>query len=456
MEKFLADSLMKHSTVSLSIIESETGNVVYEHNPQKSLSQASILKLVTTATALEMLGNGYTFRTKTGYTGKLTNGSRTLEGDIIIKGGGDPALGSANFPGVYEGFIEKWVDDIKALGLKKITGRVIADDSYYDYEPIPSGWSWDDIGNYYGAGANGLTVFDNTFEIHFKTGEKGSVPVITKIFPLEIDVDFTNYLTASGTTDNGYIYLPPYSNKGWISGTIPENKEDFILKGSIPDPALLLSKILTAKLREAGVKVIGNPLTARLMPGFEISGFNLITETVSPTLSAIIDVLNHKSVNLYAEHLIRELGKVIRNTTATSSGAEVITEFLDSAGINTEGMFISDGSGLSSLDAVNSSEMVKLLMYMKKKSLYFEDYYRSLPEPGKEGTLKNYFRDPVFETRLRAKSGSLTRVRSYAGYFTTMSGKEMIFCIIVNNYNGPSRKVISGIEEILKETILNR
>jgi D-alanyl-D-alanine carboxypeptidase/D-alanyl-D-alanine-endopeptidase (penicillin-binding protein 4) len=100
--------------------------------------------------------------------------------------------------------------------------------------------------------------------------------------------------------------------------------------------------------------------------------------------------------------------------------------------------------------------MVKLLMYMKKNSSHFDDFFRSLPEPGKEGTLKIYFKDPVFESRLRAKSGSLTRVRSYSGYFTTMSGREMIFCIIVNNYNGPSRRVISGIEEIIKETIVTK
>lgn len=456
VEKFLADSSMRHSLVSLSIIEAETGNVVLEHNPEKSLSQASILKLVTTATALEMLGKDYTFETQTGFTGKIIKGSKTLEGDIIIKGGGDPSLGSENFPEAYTGFIDKWIDDIKALGIKKIKGRVIADDSYYDYEPVPSGWTFDDIGNYYGAGAYGLSVFDNTFEIHFKTGEKGTVPVITKILPAGTEIEFTSFLTASGTTDNGYIYLTPYSNKGWISGTIPENKEDFVLKGSIPDPPGFLAKTLTYKLKEAGIKITGTPVTTRLMPELKVNNFTMISETYSPALSTITNVLNHKSVNLYAEHLIKELGKVYMNSSSTSSGAEVIIEFLDSAGVNTDGMFISDGSGLSSLDAVNSSEMVKLLLFMKKKSSSFNEFFLSLPEPGKEGTLKNYFKDPVFESRLRAKSGSMTRVRSYAGYFTTISGKEMIFCIIVNNYNGPSRRIITGIEEIIKDVILNR
>lgn len=115
-----------------------------------------------------------------------------------------------------------------------------------------------------------------------------------------------------------------------------------------------------------------------------------------------------------------------------------------------------DGSGLSPLDAVNASEMVKLLVYMKNSGKYFPDYYSSLPEAGKEGTLVNYFRDPVFESRLYAKSGSMTRVRSYAGYFTTLSDKRMAFSIIINNYTGNSRNIISLIEDIIKEIILHK
>jgi D-alanyl-D-alanine carboxypeptidase/D-alanyl-D-alanine-endopeptidase (penicillin-binding protein 4) len=454
--RFLSDSSIIHSSVSLCIIEADSGSVISQYNPETSLTQASILKLVTTASALELLGKDYTFRTKVGYSGKIRKGSKTLDGNIVIKGGGDPALGSENFPEFYNGFLDKWVKDIQALGIRRVTGRIIADDSYYDYEPVPAGWGWDDLGNYYGAGVYGISIYDNTLQIHFKTSEKGSIPFITSILPEDSGIEFTSYLTASGTEDNGYIFSAPYSSKGWISGTIPENKDDFVLKGSIPDPPLFLAKTLFKKLKEAGIKVSGNPVTTRLMPELKTEIFTQISETISPPLSAIIEVLNHKSVNLYAEHLIKELGKVFLNSGTTSAGAEVVTGFLDSAGVNTSGMFIEDGSGLSSLDAVNSSEMVKLLLFMKNNGKYFDDYFKSLPEPGKEGTLKNYFKDPVFESRLRAKSGSLTRVRSYAGYFTTISGKEMIFCIIVNNYNGPSRKVISGIEDIIKDVILNR
>jgi serine-type D-Ala-D-Ala carboxypeptidase/endopeptidase (penicillin-binding protein 4) len=454
--EFLSDSSLMHSSVSLCIIDADSGKIISQYNPDKSLTQASILKLVTTAASLELLGKDYKFKTSIGYSGHIKKGSKTLLGDIIIKGGGDPALGSENFSETYNGFLDKWILDIKALGIRKIKGNVVVDDSYYDYEPVPSGWGWDDLGNYYGAGAYGLSISDNTLKIHFKTSGKGTKAEITKILPEDPGIKFTNFLISSGTGDNGYIYSAPYSNAGWISGTITENSDDFILNGSIPDPPLYFAKTIFKKLKDSGVRISGNPATSRLLPDFNKDSIKIISEIESPPLSEIIDVLNHKSVNLYAEHLIKELGKVFKGNGTTAAGVEVINAFLDSVGVNTSGMFIEDGSGLSSLDAVNSEGMVKLLYFMKKNGKFFENYMNSLPEAGKNGTLINYFKDPVFDSRLRAKSGSLTRVRSYAGYFTTLSGKEMIFCIIVNNYNGPSRKLITGIEEIIKEILVNR
>jgi D-alanyl-D-alanine carboxypeptidase/D-alanyl-D-alanine-endopeptidase (penicillin-binding protein 4) len=160
-------------------------------------------------------------------------------------------------------------------------------------------------------------------------------------------------------------------------------------------------------------------------------------------------------VNLFAEHLIKEMGKKFKNKGSTEAGSEVITEFLYNSGININGLFIEDGSGLSPLNAVNTRELVRLLVFMKKKGKYFNDFYSSLPDAGKNGTLKNYFKDPVFDSRLKAKSGSMTRVRSFAGYFTTKSGKEMVFSIIINNYSGPVKVITSGIEENIKELILN-
>ena len=455
MNLFLADSVMEHAEVSFCIIDAADGKTVFEYNPDKSLIPASIMKLVTSSTALEMLGPEYTFRTFIGYTGSLNRRSGKLVGDIIIKGGGDPALGSERFADYYAGFTDKWIAEIKKLGIKKIDGRVITDDSYYDYLPVPSKWLWEDAGNYYGAGAYGLSIFDNTYEIHFRTSPDSLKQLITGITPEECRFEFTNWLIAAGTSDKGYIFAAPYSTNGWLAGSMPVSPDDYVLKASIADPPLIMAKVIDQKLRSTGIFVTGKPTTTRLMQSAIIGAFNPVADVISPPLKDIVDTLNHESVNLYAEHLAKEIGKVFRNTGSTEAGVEVIKEFLSRTVTNIEGLFIEDGSGLSPLDAVNSKAMTRLLFYMKNKGKYFSEFYSSLPEAGKEGTLKNHFADPLFEGRMRAKSGSMTRVRSYAGYIRALSGKDLIFCIIVNNFSCSSSEMILKIEDILKETIQN-
>jgi serine-type D-Ala-D-Ala carboxypeptidase/endopeptidase (penicillin-binding protein 4) len=455
LETFLADSAMTHASVSLCITDNETGLTVAEYNSEKSLIPASILKLVTSAAALELLGPRYTFKTITGYTGSIDIKTGVLTGNIIIRGGGDPTLGSDYFRDHYGDFTDIWTKEIIKLGIKQIDGKVITDDSYYDFQPVPAKWLWEDTGNYYGAGVYGLSVFDNTYEIHLSTLPGSSGVAITNLIPKVTGFRFSNFLIADSTSENGFVFAAPYSTYGWLEGKVPCNREDYILKASITDPPLFIAKMLNDKLLTEGITISGNPSTIRLEKGNFADTVTPVAETISPPLSEIVKVLNHESINLYAEHLIKELGKKYKNQGTTAAGVETIMDFLHNAGIQTEGMYIEDGSGLSPLNAVNTSEMVKLLIYMKKEGKYFKEYYSSLPEAGREGTLKNYFRDPVFYSRLYAKSGSMTRVRSYAGYFTSKSGKSMSFSIIVNNYSGPSKNIVSGIEAIIKEVILN-
>jgi D-alanyl-D-alanine carboxypeptidase/D-alanyl-D-alanine-endopeptidase (penicillin-binding protein 4) len=454
-ETFRVDSSLAHASVSLCVANAKTGDILIDYNSGISLIPASVMKVITSAAALELLGPGYTFKTTIGYTGTLNKRFGILKGDIIIIGGGDPSLGSKYFSDHYDGFLSNWVSQIKKLGIKRIRGRVITDDSYYDYLPVPAKWLWEDEGNYYGAGAYGLSVFDNSYDIHFMTSADSSLPEIKEIAPNECKSELSNFLVATGDTDEGYVFAAPYSTSGWLAGKIPVNQVDFVLKASITDPPLLLAKVLNEKLKSGGVKISGKPTTIRSEKAYKPVKVVPVTETISPPLSDIISVLNHESVNLFAEHLIKELGKKFKNVGSTASGAEVIIEFLKNSGIETNGMFIEDGSGLSPVNSINTRELVRLLVYMKNRGKYFSEYYSSLPDAGKNGTLKNSFKDPLFTSRLKAKSGSMTRVRSYAGYFTTLSGKEMVFSIIINNYSGPSDKIISEIEDNIKDLISN-
>jgi D-alanyl-D-alanine carboxypeptidase/D-alanyl-D-alanine-endopeptidase (penicillin-binding protein 4) len=452
-ETFLADSSLMHASVSLCVAEAKTGDILLDYNSGISLAPASVMKIITSAAALELLGPEYTFKTTIGYTGSLNKRTGRLKGNIIIIGGGDPSLGSKYFSDHYKDFLSNWVTEIKKLGIKKIKGRVITDDSYFDFLPVPAKWLWEDEGNYYGAGAYGLSVFDNSYEIHLKTFANSFLPVIKGIVPDECRFELSNFLSASGRTDEGYVFAAPYSTTGWLAGNIPVNQDDFVMKASITDPPLLLARMVNNKLKANGIKTSESPTTIRSLQNYKAEKVVPVTETISPPLTDIIEVLNHESVNLIAEHLIKELGKKFKKNGSLASGTNVIIEFLKNSGVDTNGMFIEDGSGQSPLDAINTREVVRLLVYMRNKGKYFKEYYSSLPDAGKEGTLKDNFKDPIFDSRLRAKSGTMTRVRSFAGYFTTLSGKQMAFSIIINNYSGPSKKIISEIEENLRELI---
>lgn len=450
---FLADSSMVHAQVSFCIIDAGSGNTIFGYNSRKSLIPASVMKLIITSSAVELLGPEHTFKTEIGYTGRISKSNKKLDGDIVIRGGGDPSLGSENFEGHYAGFTDRWTDAVRSLKIRKISGRVITDDSYFDYQPVPAKWLWEDAGNYYGAGAYGLSVFDNKYSIHLGIAPDISGIVIKEITPAECRFGFSNWLVAAGTEDNGYVFAAPYSTSGWLAGSIPSDKKDFVLKASITDPPLIMAKIIDQELRDVGIKISGHPSTSRLLQDAVNKPVTIVDSVTSPPLSKIIEVLNHKSINLYAEHLLKELGKVYYKSGSTEKGISRVYDFLTIAGIGTEGLFIEDGSGLSPLNSVSSEGIAALLYYMKTHGRNFKEFYASLPDAGKEGTLKNHFTDPVFESRMKAKSGSMTRVRSYAGYLKSLSGKELIFCIIVNNFSGASQPVISHIEEILKETI---
>lgn len=452
---FTTDSLFLNSSVSLSVKDADNGEIIIEYNPLKSLKPASVMKIITSAAAFELLGPDYIFNTMIGYTGSLNSRTGTLKGNLVIAGGGDPALGSDHFGEHYSGFSDRWADAVKKSGIRKIKGRVITDDSRYDFQPVPDKWLWEDIGNYYGAGVFGLSFYENTYNIHLKTAASGSVPVITSAEPEECTAEITNYLITEGTKDSVTVFSSPYSKTAYLSGTLPEYRDEVILKASIADPPLAMAMTFEKKLESSGIKVAGEPSTARLLSDHRSDNMVTVARISSPPLSEIIKVMNHESINMYAEHLIKEMGREFIKRGTTRAGIMVVKEFLERTGIKTGGLYLADGSGLSPSNAINSGMVTDILYYMKTRSEYFTEFYASLPEAGKEGTLKNYFNDPVFESRMKAKSGSMTGVRSYAGYLTAASGREMIFSIIINNFNSTQDVIVARIEEFLKALILN-
>lgn len=445
--KVVSNDDLENASFGFYAVKTATGEVVSAFDEDRALIPASIQKVITTSTALEKLGATSRFYTTIQYDGEIdTNG--VLHGNIYIKGGGDPALGSSYFEKEYAGFLQNWVDTIMALGIVEVDGAVIADATAFNEEMTPSTWIWGDMGNYFGAGPSGLTVYDNMCELHFKSGNSSGDSTWVQYTVPEVPymVLDNKVLAWETSSDEAYAYGGPYDHYRMIQGKIPKSRSDFEVKISLPDPAYLLALQLNDSLESAGLVILEEPTTLRdlrmqgLLPDAERTD---IYTTSSPTLSSIIYYTNLNSVNLFAEHLLCELGG-----GSTYSGTFAVQDFWAGQGVDTEGMYVNDGSGLSRSTVATPKQFAEVLKYMTTSSNY-NSLWKSLPVAGQSGSLRSMCVGTSAEGNARAKSGYMTRVRSYAGYVDTQSGEQIAFAMISNNFNCSATSMRKLMETII-------
>ena len=455
--KLAADNDLKNASISFFAIDLTSNQVIAGLSPDMSLVPASTTKLITTASALEILGENTRFSTQILHTGTVDTLCRVLNGDIIIKGGGDPCLGADRYSRHYGDFIKKWALKIKALGIDSINGRVIGDASCFTYQITPSTWVWGDLGNYYGASPSGLSIYENMCRVEFESGKKnGDSTFISCVIPFIPDFSIDNQVKSIDTKkDESYFYGGPFQVNRMVKGGIPLNRKGFDVKSSIPDPAMLAAFELDMEMRMMGLKLKDVYTTRRILEPQINKETHLITKTYSPKLSEIVNQTNTYSINLYAEHLVNQIGLKIYKSGDPESGTTAITNFWKGKGIEVEGLYLNDGSGLSRFNAITAKHLVSILKYMKTSDNY-QGFYSSLPVAGRSGTIRSIGKNTFAENNLRAKSGYMTRARSYAGYVTTKSKRDIAFALIVNNYNCTPYKMKQKMESLMiKLSIIN-
>ena len=433
-----ADSQCRYASVSLTVLDAKTGGQVFAANPNMGLATASTLKTVTTITAFNLLGKDFQYQTQFGYSGTI-GADGTLNGDIIIKGAGDPTLGSWRYETTHENYIlNLMVTALQKAGIKKINGRIIGDDSIFGSQSIPDGWIWMDVGNYYGAGTSGLSWRENQFDIKLATGRVGSPIGISREVPAMPYLDFKSELVnaPSGTGDDAYAFLPVDSKLMYLRGTYAEDQSKKSISAALPDPAYDAAFRLNDTLKRLGILVSSRPestktLTEKGLPALQIA--TNLTTILSPHLSQIVYWLNQKSINLYAEQLLKTIAWKAGKQPTTENGVKVEHEFWQARGIDPYSLNIVDGSGLSPGDRVTTLTMATILQSAKAAD-WFPDFYESLP------TYNN----------MKMKSGSILNVLTYAGY-QTYNGRELCFSIMVNNFNGSSREVKEKMFRVLDE-----
>jgi D-alanyl-D-alanine carboxypeptidase/D-alanyl-D-alanine-endopeptidase (penicillin-binding protein 4) len=417
------DPSFKHSTISLFVINTSTGKNVTEVNTDIGVAPASCQKVITAATSFELLGHDYKYKTTLGYTGKIEN--RKLNGDIIIKGNGDPTLGSWRYNQTSEeNVIASFKKAISQAGIDEITGHVYVDESLWNDEATPGGWIWQDIGNYYGAGARSVNWRENQYDLYLRSGKNIGDPVenagTKPAFVTGLNLKVLATSAAKGTGDNGYIFMPLNDKYGYVRGTIPVNENHFSISGAMPHPAAQLALTLEASLKNLPIEKIETD-NSKFEKNKKITNFYTYQ---SPELDSIIFHFLRRSINLYGESLIKTLGYEVRKTGATDTGVNVIKDFWKKNGIEPSAMNIIDGSGLSPQNRVTTKTLVTVMEYARNQK-WFPSFYDALP------TING----------IKMKSGSIGGVVSYTGFIKSKQGDEYTFAFVINNYDGNGNSV---------------
>jgi D-alanyl-D-alanine carboxypeptidase/D-alanyl-D-alanine-endopeptidase len=446
---------MRGASFSLVVKDVQEGRTVYSYDTDRLQSPASVLKTVATATALEILGEDYRYPTTLEYDGILENG--TLEGNLYIKGSGDPSLGSSHFAPGQNKFLSTWIAALQKAGIKHITGSVISDESIFDTEGVSIKWLREDMGNYYAPGSYGISIFDNMYKLSLQTGAAGTRPVLKGTEPDIPFIRFKNYLKAAPvSSDSAYIIGAPLDDVRYLYGVLPANREAYVLKGDIPDPALYLARYLTDQLQQKGIRVDGSPSCYRIEVEenrWKKGERKEIVTTYSPTLREIASICNHVSHNLYADALVKTVGlqyKTRRNEMISSfgRGVQVVKEYWEKKGLDVFPLRMNDGSGLAPADKVSAGFMGELLVYMATESAVSDAFIASLPQAGIEGSVRNFLKGSKLQGKAHLKSGGITGVRSYAGYITK-DGKTYAVAVFSNNYSCPMSRMTRALEKLL-------
>lgn len=421
LDKSVKEMLSASNALSANLsfyVTDEKGSLVYEYSGNKGLSTASTQKIFTSITALETLGKDYQFKTTASYSGKISNGN--LDGDFYITSNGDPTLGTWRYDNYKpENFKQKLLEAIKKSGIQKISGNLIVDDSYFDFQSTPGGWPWNDLGNYYGAGTFGVNWRENQFDININGNQ-------VKSYSYELEnVNWINELKTGGNSDQSLIFTAPHSGTAMINGMLPAGKTSTV-SGATPNPPMQLAVEIEKLLKDNGISISGKTTTYynEKVAGKSVLKTptqNQIFEYKSPTLDKIIYWFLRKSVNLYGETLIKTMAKEKRNNPNFETGIVFLKDFWKSKGINPVMINFADGSGLSPQNYVSAKAQVQALLYAKKQS-YFDVFYDGFPT----------------QNGIKMKSGTIKDSKSFAGYHTSKNGKNYVFSIILNNYQGGS------------------
>lgn len=460
LEKHLAQPKFSAAIWGVKIQALNSGKVIFEHNPQKLFSPASNSKLYTVALAFDRLGQDYRIKTSL-YSNAKPNFRGTLHGDLWIVGRGDPTFNSRLHHDDLFAAMDPLINALTNAGIRRISGDLVADDTFFKGPPYGSGWAWDDLENYYGAEMSALTVNDNILKTTVKPGARAGQPCIISLSPS------VSYLIISNRTETiaegkreVSFFRPLGQNVVYVTGQMPIGEKELTEEVTVHQPAGLFIRILKEALARRGIKVSGKLRVVEWNDPAPANRDHLheIASVQSPPLSEIAAEILKPSQNLYTDLLLAHVAESVRtsetqNMTSEDLGIRELNRFLEQAGVPKGDVLFEEGSGLSRNNLTTPNATVALLNYMSHHKSA-DVYLNGLPIAGVDGTLRNRMKDTPAAGNVRAKTGTLRWAISLSGHLKTAAGEPVIFSIMLNRYsnmdpNHPARAEIDFIPLML-------
>ena len=444
-------------TWSALVVNLETGETVVDHRGTASMIPASTVKVLTSATALDLLGPDFRYQTTLASTGPVRDGCIT--GDVVLHGSGDPSLGTAR---ATADLFSNWAQGLAQAGIECVTGNVIGDDSRFDAPGMGPGWSWDDASYAYAAQHSALSYHGNVIDIAIGAPARAQAPQV-QWWP-----DSTSYVTisqqlrrapAGSALSRSYRRLRG-QNVIELEGIIPTGRSTRF-QITVDNPTVFAAYVFNEALRRAGVDVEGQATSWRLLDA-PPAVHDTLTSVYSPRLERLVREMNTESNNLYAEQLVHTLGAVahgdsLHAESTRARGVHLVRNLIARSGGDPAQQRLVDGSGLSRYNLVSAHALVQVLTYMHEHPNpdVRRAFMQSLPVGGENGTLEYRFRrTAAARGNVRAKTGTLSNNSSLAGYVVSFEGTPFAFALMGNNHVGstrPLRAIQDQIVNILAE-----
>lgn len=439
LDSILSSSLLESVNTGILIFNLNSGDTVYAKNERKLFVPASLTKIVTSAVSIVKLRPEYTFRTLILSNG--TQSDRIFSGNIYLVGGGDPTLSTSN--------LEKMAEELRRMGIRKIFGNLVVDESFFDFRRWGNGWMWEEGTNAYVPVICGLSLNRNTIQITLRPGEKKGDKGKVEIFPVTKIVNIQNEITTDSLEGKIHVerVFDGKKNTIIVRGKISISSKAKNFWRTIDEPQIYAGQIFYDALKRFGISLSG-----KIIEGKSPLNTRVLCEHSSKPLSLIILEMNKESDNFYAEQILKTLGSEIYGPPGTAEkGIKVVEKFLDSLGIKAGEYRMVDASGLSRYNLFSPGHFVNLLSFMYSKFSWTPEFISSLSVGGSDGTLERRLFEFKTGRNVRAKTGTMSGISCLCGYLENRKKEILVFCIMMNGFVGNSESIRAVQDEILKK-----